>query len=147
VVCAVDCSPTSPATLAQAVAMADEAHGELTVVNVVDIAFSTVPPEVVRASAEKALADLHHDPGGQIAHWCQIQDVVRFGDAATEVLKVAVGLDAQLIVVGARSRRPAVAAMVGSAADRIVRDSPCPVLAVPSAPVPLAVPALQPVYA
>ena len=60
---------------------------------------------------------------------------------------MAVEQHAQLIVVGAHSRRPAVAVMVGSCVDRIVRASPCPVLAVP-APVPaVAIPRFYPVYA
>ena len=54
---------------------------------------------------------------------------------------------ADLIVVGAHSRRPAVAAMVGSCADRIVRESSCPVLAVPGPAPALTVPVLHPIYA
>jgi nucleotide-binding universal stress UspA family protein len=144
VVCAVDGSPSSPATLARALAMVDLGYGELTLVNVVD-AFTTDAPDTARDAARKTLAALHE--GSHLAPLCTVRDAVRFGDVATEVLKLAADEDAQLIVVGARSRRGAVGAMVGSCADRIVRGSSCPVLAVPSPEIPLAMPILTPVYA
>jgi nucleotide-binding universal stress UspA family protein len=76
-----------------------------------------------------------------------VRAAVRFGETAAEVLKLAAEEDAHLIVVGAHSRLPAVAAMVGSCADRIVRESPCPVLAVPSPAPALTAPVLHPIYA
>lgn len=144
VLCAVDFSPSSPATFSHALAMVQEAYGELTVLNVIDRAFSSGPPEAVRAEAEVALAGLHERVP---AHWCVVRDAVRFGETAAEVLKLATEDDAHLIVVGAHSRRPAVAAMVGSCADRIVREARCPVLAVPSPAPAVTAPALHPVYA
>ena len=140
VVCAVDFSPSSSMTLLQALAMVQEAHSELTIVNVIDPAFSSRPPEDARAHAEDALVRLHGRLPGGIAQWCGVRDVVRFGDTSAEILKVVAEEDAQLVVVGANSRRPAVAAMAGSCADRIVRGAPCPVLAVPSPSPALAVP-------
>ncbi len=144
VLCAVDFSPSSPATFSHALGMVQEAYGELTVLNVIDRAFSSGPPLAARARAEDALAGLHERVP---AHWCVVRDAVRFGETAEEVLKLAAEDDAHLIVVGAHSRRPAMAAMVGSCADRIVRESPCPVLAVPSPAPALTVPILHPVYA
>ena len=113
-------------------------------VNVIDRAFSSGPPEAVRAEAEDALAGLHERVP---AHWCVVHDTVRFGETAEEVLKLAAEGDAHLIVVGAHSRRPAMAAMVGSCADSIIREAPCPVLAVPSPAPALTVPVLHPIYA
>jgi nucleotide-binding universal stress UspA family protein len=147
VVCAVDFSPSSSATLSQALAMVDEAYGELTVVNVIDPAFSSRPLENARAHAEDALERLRHRMPDEVAHWSGLRNTVRFGETAEEVLKLAAQEDAHLIVVGAHSRRPAVAAMVGSCADRIVREAPCPVLAVPSREPVLSLPVLYPAYA
>jgi len=147
VLCAVDFSPSSPVTLSHALGMVQEPHGELTVVNVIDPMSSADPPEAARASAEEALERLHRQLPEQVAHWCALRDAVRFGETATEILRLAAEQDANLIVVGAHSRRPAVAAMVGSCADRIVRESRCPVLAVPLPAPALAVPILNPVYA
>lgn len=147
VLCAVDFSPSSPATFSHALAMVQEAYGELTVLNVVDPAFASGPPEAVRARIEDALARLHDRVPPEVAHWCVLHDAVRFGDTAAEILKLAAEGDAHLIVVGAHSRRPAVAAMVGSCADRIVREAPCPVLAVPAPAPVVTAPILYPVYA
>jgi nucleotide-binding universal stress UspA family protein len=122
--------------------MVQEAGGELTVVNVIDPAFSSRPPQDARAYAEDALGRLHGRLPGDLAQWCEVRDVVRFGETSAEILKVVAQEGAQLIVVGAHSRRPAVAAMVGSCADRIVREASCPVLAVPSPLPALAVPLL-----
>ena len=146
VVCAVDFSPTSSETVSHALALVQEARGVLTVVNVIDPAFSSRPAAAARVYAQDALLRLHDRLPAEIARWCEVRDEVRFGETAAEVLKVAAQEEAHLIVVGAHSRRPAVAAMVGSCADRIVRAAPCPVLAVPSAP-PALVSLVQPLYA
>lgn len=145
VLCAVDLAPSSSATLSHALAMVEEAHSELTVVNVIDPAFSSRPPAAARAHTLDALERLHRR--ACIAQGCVVRDAVRIGETATEILQLAMEYDAQLVVVGAHSRRPAVAAMVGSCADRIVRESPCPVLAVPSPTPALTIPVLHPVYA
>ena len=147
VLCAVDFSPSSAATFNQALAMVQEDFGELTLVNVVDPAFSSGAPEEARERVGKALASLHARVPEQAAAWCVVKDAVRFGETAAEILHEAADDGADLIVVGAHSRRPAVAAMVGSCADRVIRESVCPVLAVPSPTPSLSIPALQPVYA
>ena len=102
------------------------------------------PTAAARARAEDALAGLHERVP---AHWCVVRDAVRYGETAAEVLRMAAEDDVQLIVVGAHSRRPAVAAMVGSCADRIIREARCPVLAVPSPAPVVRLPLLQPAYA
>jgi nucleotide-binding universal stress UspA family protein len=146
VLCAVDLSPSSPGTFAQAMSMTDENEGAVTVLNVVDPAFSAGPPEAARVRVIDGLVRLVDRLPAEASR-CRVNSVVRFGDTASEVLKLAAESDVQLIVVGAHSRRPAVAAMVGSCADRIVRESPCPVLAVPSPPPAVPMPLLHPVYA
>lgn len=146
VVCAVDFAPSSRATFAHARAMVHDSYGELTVLHVIDPAFASGAPDAARESA-RALACLHGRVPAEEASWCVVRDAVRFGDTATEVLKAAADEDAHLIVIGAHSRRPAVAAMVGSCADRIVRESPCAVLAVPAPPPVVPIPLLHPVYA
>ena len=144
VLCAVDFSPSSLATFFSAQAMVQDAYSELTVLHVIDRAFASDPPAAARARAEDALAGLHERVP---VHRCALRDAVRIGETAAEVLKMAAEEDAHLIVVGAHSRRPGMAAMVGSCADRIVRESPCPVLAVPSPSPSLPGALLQPVYA
>jgi nucleotide-binding universal stress UspA family protein len=147
ILCAVDFAPSSAATFAHALAMVQDSFGELTVLNVIDPAFSTSAPDTARASAEAALANLHRRLPAAVATWCVVHEAVRFGDTASEVLKAATEDEAQLIVVGAHARRPAVAAMVGSCADRIVRESSCAVLAVPAPSPVVPIPLFHPVYA
>jgi nucleotide-binding universal stress UspA family protein len=147
VLCAVDFSPSSAATFTHALAMLQEAHGEVTLLNVIDPAYSAGEPAGTRDRVERALAGLHGRLPEEMGHWCVIRDTVRLGETAAEILKQARDDEADLIVIGAHSRRPAMAPMVGSCADRVTRESSCPVLAVP-APVPaVPLPALQPLYA
>ena len=51
-------------------------------------------------------------------------------DIAHLVVDVAKETDASLVVVGIRPRSPVGKAVIGSVAQRIVLDAPCPVLAV-----------------
>jgi len=56
------------------------------------------------------------------------QDVVR--DVAEGVVRAAVERSASLVVVGVRHRSPVGKALLGSVAQRVILDAPCPVLAV-----------------
>ncbi len=145
VLCAVDLGASSPDTLLHALDMVEEAYGEVTALNVLDPEH-TAAPEAQKADAAEALA-LLHDRVPPSAQWCVVRDAVRIGDTVAEVLKEAAERAAHLIVVGARARRLGVAAMVGSCADRIVREARCPVLAVPAPESHVPLPYLQPVYA
>lgn len=51
-------------------------------------------------------------------------------DVAAEILKVARDTDAQLVVIGIRHRTPVGKMVMGSVAQQVLLDSPCPVLAV-----------------
>lgn len=52
------------------------------------------------------------------------------GDPADDLVSVATELDAQMIVIGLRRRSPVGKLILGSNAQRILLDAPCPVLAV-----------------
>lgn len=56
------------------------------------------------------------------------QEVVR--DVAESVVKAATDAEASLVVVGVRHRSPVGKALLGSVAQRVILDAPCPVLAV-----------------
>ena len=53
-------------------------------------------------------------------------------DPAEELLAVAVELGAEILVIGLRRRSPVGKLILGSNAQRILLDAPCPVLAVKS---------------
>ncbi|AEG44553.1 universal stress protein [Isoptericola variabilis] len=52
------------------------------------------------------------------------------GDLAEDLVRVAAESDAELIVIGLRRRSPVGKLILGSGAQRILLESPCPVLAV-----------------
>jgi nucleotide-binding universal stress UspA family protein len=55
---------------------------------------------------------------------------VRGLDPAEDLLKVAEEVSAELIIIGLRRRSPVGKLILGSNAQRILLDAPCPVLAV-----------------
>lgn len=54
----------------------------------------------------------------------------RSGDVAEEIVQVAQEVEASLVVIGLRRRSAVGRLLLGSKAQRIVLESPCPVLAV-----------------
>ena len=52
------------------------------------------------------------------------------GEAADQIVKLAVDLEADLVMVGTHNRRGVERLLLGSVAERVVREAPCPVLVV-----------------
>ncbi|MGH3446768.1 MAG: universal stress protein [Nocardioidaceae bacterium] len=63
----------------------------------------------------------------------EIRQLVRGLDPAEDVISVASEVSAELIVIGLRRRSPVGKLILGSNAQRILLDAPCPVLAVKAA--------------
>jgi nucleotide-binding universal stress UspA family protein len=63
----------------------------------------------------------------------EIRQLVRGMDPAEDLIHVAEELSADLIVIGLRRRSPVGKLILGSNAQRILLDAPCPVLAVKAA--------------
>ncbi|MFC7491981.1 MULTISPECIES: universal stress protein [unclassified Knoellia] len=62
----------------------------------------------------------------------EVRQLVRGNEPAEDLLAVADEIGAQLIVIGLRRRTPVGKLILGSNAQRILLDAPCPVLAVKS---------------
>jgi nucleotide-binding universal stress UspA family protein len=62
----------------------------------------------------------------------EVRQVVRGTDPADDLIDVAVVVGAELIVIGLRRRSPVGKLILGSSAQRVLLDAPCPVLAVKS---------------
>jgi nucleotide-binding universal stress UspA family protein len=59
-----------------------------------------------------------------------IRQLVRGMDPADDLVNVATDVDAEFIVIGLRRRSPVGKLILGSNAQRVLLDAPCPVLAV-----------------
>jgi nucleotide-binding universal stress UspA family protein len=59
-----------------------------------------------------------------------VRQQIRGRDAADEIIELAEAEHASLIVIGVRHRSPVGKLLLGSAAQRVLLDAPCPVLAV-----------------
>jgi nucleotide-binding universal stress UspA family protein len=60
----------------------------------------------------------------------EIRQLVRGMDPADDLVNVATDVDAEFIVIGLRRRSPVGKLILGSNAQRVLLDAPCPVLAV-----------------
>ena len=60
----------------------------------------------------------------------EVVHTMRGRDASEEILAVAEDRRAQLVVIGLRRRSPVGKLLLGSTAQRVLLDAPCPVLAV-----------------
>jgi len=65
---------------------------------------------------------------GGIEH--EVRHLVRGMDPAEDLVSVATEVSAELIIIGLRRRSPVGKLILGSNAQRVLLDAPCPVLAV-----------------
>ncbi len=87
---------------------------------------AALPPEAVRAEMARLL------PLGQ-ADGTTVTLVARAGGAASVIVDQAVGSSADLIVMGTHGRTGFNRLLMGSVAEKVVRQAPCPVLTIPPA--------------
>ncbi len=134
-----DFSETSEAALRQGITMAArEAGSQLHVVHaapgsgpVIAMELSEGRRDLTLEQGAKELAryveeTMSSTPGGK-----QIRGAlthVRLGDPAEEITRLAVDLDADLIIVGTHGRRGIQRMILGSVAERVTRLADCPVL-------------------
>jgi nucleotide-binding universal stress UspA family protein len=83
--------------------------------------------EALRYEEELAGVRTQLDQAG-VAH--EVRQLVRGLEPAEDLIAVAEEVDADLIVIGLRRRSPVGKLILGSNAQRILLDAPCPVLAV-----------------
>ena len=91
-------------------------------------------PDAVRTAQEDAeLAQVRADlDAAGVAH--EIRQTSRGLEPAEDLIAVAEETNAEFIVIGLRRRTPVGKLILGSNAQRILLDAPCPVLAVKAAP-------------
>jgi nucleotide-binding universal stress UspA family protein len=117
VLCPVHDTPASRQALRMAAGLSACLRAELTVLHVLE------------ASGDKALALCDWIPAEERAR-CTTRELVRHGDAAEEIIKVAAEEPFDLLVIGAAKRSFFEGMVLGTTTIRAVRHAPCPVLTV-----------------
>jgi nucleotide-binding universal stress UspA family protein len=85
--------------------------------------------EAIRSDAE---LDAVRSQLAEVGVDAEVRQLVRGLDAADDLIAVAKETSADFIVIGLRRRTPVGKLILGSNAQRILLDAPCPVLAVKS---------------
>jgi nucleotide-binding universal stress UspA family protein len=81
--------------------------------------------------SEEQLEDVRRElAGAGVEH--EVRQLVRGMDPADDLINVANESNAEFIVIGLRRRSPVGKLILGSNAQRVLLDAPCPVLAVKS---------------
>jgi nucleotide-binding universal stress UspA family protein len=113
IVCAVDLAPSSGSVIQQALSLAWETAGRLTYVCVVPEGGSSLAAE----NRERLLEAIPTEASS----WCEMEALIVEGDASAEILRLAAGTHADLLVIGAPRRWT-------STVHTILSGSMCPVL-------------------
>ncbi len=77
-----------------------------------------------------AARQLHRSVPAETHLWCDVTHVVREGKAHREIVSYAVEQEINLILMGAHGQGFKLGTLFGSNTDRVLRESPCPVLVV-----------------
>jgi nucleotide-binding universal stress UspA family protein len=138
ILCPVDFSETSTRALAHATALARWYGARLTALHVVST-FDPMPIHgdfgepvsfITPMSRDEVLADMRRTLNLDAAS-PPVTPIAEAGDPRSVIVDQAVTVQADLIVLGTRGRRGLSRLLLGSVAEAVVRDAPCPVLTVP----------------
>lgn len=125
----IDFSEQSRHALEHAASLARESGATLLVVHVKE------PPHYFPPTGSGIYADPNHTKEGKrladfvprgLGVHCEYQ--IRIGDPADEIVKVVEDEDVDLIVMGTHGRSGISRMLMGSVAEAVVRQAPCPVL-------------------
>jgi nucleotide-binding universal stress UspA family protein len=127
---ATDYSSASERALESAAMLATRFGAELTVLHVIEesaYAYPFPPPKGTREAAKRRLQET---TAGLRARLPNASGVLREGIAWNEICSSARELSPDLVVLGSRGRRGLPRFVLGSVAERVIRQSPVPVLTV-----------------
>src|SRR5208337_5482902 len=131
--CPIDFSENSVAALALALKVAQQNDANLYLLNVAPVpagaaGFQPVPMDAYPFHEKDRQAELTKLARERIPAAVRYETLVISGDPAERVLETARGLEADLIVMGTHGRRGLSHLVLGSVAERVVRESLVPVL-------------------
>ncbi len=135
-----DFSPDSGQAFDHAVSLAQEFEAELHLTHVIE---PPAQPNLIREDnlvSEKIQEDYHNlliqklreKVPQEAVNWCIPQTSILVGQAYEEIVKYAYTRDIDMIVLGVRGHGLVKTLFLGSTTDRVIRNSPCPVLSVSS---------------
>jgi nucleotide-binding universal stress UspA family protein len=130
IICAIDFDPNSMAALSIARRLAEQSQAKLSVVHVVpptDPLMISAPVVAQRRydDARELLAEL-----GRSDNNIQVETVLKTGHIAEEIMAAAHELEADLIVMATHGRTGVPRLVLGSVAERVLREAPCLVMTV-----------------
>jgi nucleotide-binding universal stress UspA family protein len=111
------------------------AAAEMAFIRVIDPALvnpadTAIQPDVLVASAKEDARKLIDDFRKRLPQQPAALDFVQIGSPITEIVKAAKDWPADLIVIGSHGRGGIRRALLGSVAEGVMRQAPCPVLVV-----------------
>jgi universal stress protein A len=135
VLCPIDFSDQSVAVLNFALKVTQQNDAKLYLLNVAPMpagaaGFQPVPMDAYPFHEEDRKQELAELARERIPAAVRCETLVISGDPAARVLETARGLAADLIVMGTYGHRGLSRLILGSVAERVVRESPVPVLTV-----------------
>jgi nucleotide-binding universal stress UspA family protein len=134
-----DCDDCSTATVRYAAGLAEKFAAELILLNVVqDLALAMpdavmptpVPAPVVTELIEAASNGLANLVKAENLERLRPRLEVRVGSPAAEIIQAASDLKADLVCIGTHGRGGIAHLLLGSVAEKVVRQAPCPVLTI-----------------
>ncbi|NKB67536.1 MAG: hypothetical protein GKR89_10775 [Candidatus Latescibacteria bacterium] len=125
IVCAVDFSAPSHRALENAVHLARDLEAELTVLHVLQAAGSAPEQEAYRAEQTAQFDRFLDDVDFYNVQW---KREIRRGNAAPEILAFLKENPADLLIMGSIGRTGLARVLMGSVAEKVVREMPCSVV-------------------
>ena len=132
---ATDFSPRSFAALERTIDLAREHDSEIVLVHVIEslpygVGHSSDPTKLLERLAEDGRNQLAGFTERALSLYPKCTSELHFGIVHQVISELARKLNADLIVVAAGSQRGLLERILGSLAEKLVRQAPCPVLAV-----------------
>ncbi|MDX1447741.1 MAG: universal stress protein [Acidimicrobiia bacterium] len=139
VVVAVDGSEASNHAARVGVTLAEHRGGKVTLITVVrppegwwGVGGAPPSPEAMAVAVTRARTEILDPLAAEFeSAECDVELVEEIGDPAGVILRLAESLDADVLVAGRRGSSLVERLMLGSVADRLAHEAPCPVLIVP----------------
>ncbi len=133
-----DFSPDSGRAFDHGLSLAQEFQAELHLAHVIEppvqpnllIEETYVSGEIHEDYTNQLIQKLKDMVPGEAANWCTPQTSIMEGQPFDELIKYADTRDIDMIVLGVRGHGLVKTLFLGSTTDRVIRDSPCPVLSV-----------------